>query len=95
MHLGVIHKSGSSLIVEIQSYGDGVSSITIPRGLVDAKLGNEESAPDDNFFVLINGREVDFKENPPNNVSRSLSIPFSKGANTREIIETFLISCCE
>jgi len=84
----------SSLVVEIESYGDGVLDIMIPRGLVDAKLGEEESAQGENFIVLINGREVDFKENPPNDVSRSISIPFSRSANVIEIIGTFLIPCC-
>lgn len=85
-----------SLIVEIEGYGDGMLDITIPRGLVDARLGKGESAQDDFFFVLVNGHEVDYTENTSNKTSRSLSIPFSKDANIIEIIGTFPASssCC-
>src|SRR5712692_4577517 len=45
-----------SLIVSIQTTGDGVLTITLPRGLIDAKIQDQ----DDKYFVLTDGQEADF-----------------------------------
>jgi len=47
-----------SLLVYIESIGDGSITLTIPRSVLDATINNG----DDEFFVLVDGEEVDFEE---------------------------------
>ena len=49
----------NSLIISIDAVSDGSLTLTIPRSVLDATIGGE----DDDFFVLIDGEEVDFDEN--------------------------------
>ena len=76
----------NSLIIEISTTSDGELTITLPRALIDAKLNGD----DDEFFVLIDGEEVDFDETKDNG-SRTLTIAFPDGAEEIEIIGTFVI----
>ncbi len=77
--------SSQSLIVSIQPTGDGVLTITIPRGLIDAGIQTQ----DDKFFVLNDGQEnTDYKELNPTQTYRTLSIPFKQGNQEIEIIGT-------
>ena len=62
--------------------------ISVPRDLVDAKLGG--SGKDDVFFVLIDGREYAYGEISDEN-ERTLTILFPRGAHDIEIIGTILI----
>ena len=77
-----------SLIVSIQTTGDGVLTITLPRGLIDAKSDNQT---DDKFFVLTDGQEADFQETNTASTDRTLSIPFSDGTSEIEIIGTWIV----
>ena len=74
----------SSLIVDIEATSDGQIQISIPRSLLDAKLG----ANDDIFFILVDDHEIDFDEPSTDNSTRTLLIPFSKGSAVIEIIGT-------
>ena len=74
----------SSLIVEIESTSDGQIQISIPRLLLDAKLG----AIDDIFFIIVDDLEVDFDELSIDDSTRTLLISFSKGSTMIEIIGT-------
>ena len=47
-----------SLLVHIESIDDGSITLTIPRSVLDATINNG----DDEFFVLLDGEEVDFEE---------------------------------
>ena len=47
-----------SLIVSIDATSDGSLTLTIPRSILDSTMNGE----DDDFFVLIDGEEVDFDE---------------------------------
>jgi len=47
-----------SLLVYIESTDDGSITLTIPRSVLDATINNG----DDQFFVLVDGEEVDFEE---------------------------------
>jgi predicted secreted protein with PEFG-CTERM motif len=76
-----------SLIVSIQTTGDGVLTITLPRALIDAQV----SGHDDKFFVLNDGQEADFQEINTTSTDRTLSIPFTDGTKQIEIIGTFVI----
>jgi len=76
----------NSLIIAIDATSDGTLTITLPRALIDAKIGDE----DDAFFVLVDGEEVDFDESKTDS-DRTLTIQFPVGAEEIEIIGTFVI----
>ena len=46
---------------------------------------------DDDFFVLIDGEEVDFDETATSSTDRTLTIAFPAGAEEIEIIGTFVV----
>ncbi len=76
-----------SLIVSIQTTGDGVLTVTLPRGLIDAQVNGQ----DDHFYVLSDGQEADFQETSKTTTDRTLSIPFTDGTQEIEIIGTQII----
>ncbi len=76
----------NSLVIAIKTTSDGVLTITLPRALIDAKI-NEQ---DDNFFVLIDGEEVEFEE-ATTVTDRTLTIAFPDGAEEIEIIGSFVV----
>ena len=77
----------NSLIILIDATDDGSLTITIPRSVLDALLGD---GSDDDFFVLVNDEEVDFDE-IISSTDRILIIAFPAGTETIEIIGTFVI----
>jgi predicted secreted protein with PEFG-CTERM motif len=77
----------NSLIVGIDATSDGSLTLTIPRSVADALL---ETGEDDEFFVLIDGEEVDFSEDA-SSTDRTLTIAFQEGAEEIEIIGTFVV----
>ena len=77
----------NSLIILIDATDDGSLTITIPRSVLDALLGD---GSDDDFFVLVDGEEVDFDE-IISSTDRILTIEFLAGAEEIEIIGTFVI----
>jgi predicted secreted protein with PEFG-CTERM motif len=76
----------NSLIVSIDATGDGSLTLTIPRSVLDATMNGE----DDDFFILIDGEEVDFDETTTS-TDRTLTIAFPVGAEEIEIIGTFVV----
>ena len=76
----------SSLIIVIEAVDDGELTITLPRELIDAKIGDA----DDDFFVLVDAEEVDFDETKTD-LDRTLTIGFPAGTEEIEIIGTFVI----
>jgi len=77
----------NSLIISIDATDDGSLTLTIPRSVLDALL---ENGDDDDFFVLIDGEEVDFDETT-SLTDRILTIAFPAGAEEIEIIGTFVV----
>ncbi len=75
-----------SLLIYIQTTDDGSITLTIPRSVLDASIANG----DDEFFVLVDGEEVDFEE-ITTATDRRLTIEFSAGTEQIEIIGTFVI----
>jgi predicted secreted protein with PEFG-CTERM motif len=75
-----------SLLVYIQTTDDGSITLTIPRSVLDATINNG----DDEFFVLVDGEEVDFEE-ITTSTDRTLTIEFLAGSEQIEIIGTFVI----
>lgn len=76
----------NSLIIGLKGTDFGTLTITLPRALIDAKIGDQ----DDSFFVLVDGEEVDFDETKTPK-DRTLTIMFPPGAEEIEIIGTFVI----
>ncbi len=77
----------NSLIISIDATDDGSLTLTIPRSVLDALLGNGD---DDDFFVLVDDEEVDFDE-ITSSTDRILTITFQAGAEQIEIIGTFVV----
>ena len=75
-----------SLLIDIEAINDGSITLTIPRSVLDATINDK----DDEFFVLVDGEEVDFEE-ISTLVDRTLTIEFFAGSETIEIIGTFVI----
>lgn len=81
--------NSKSLIVSIQTSGDGVLTITMPRTLIDAK---KSDGTDDTYFVLNDGQENDqAQETHTSSADRTLTIPFSNGTSQIEIIGTMVV----
>lgn len=81
--------NSKSLIVSIQSNGDGTLTINMPRALIDAK---KTDGSDDQFFVLNDGQENDqFQETSNTATARTLQIPFTDGTSQIEIIGTVVV----
>jgi len=76
----------ASLIFDIATTSDGEITITLPRELIDAKIGSE----DDIFFVLAEGEEVSFSESKTS-THRYVTIPFVHGTEQIEIIGTSVV----
>jgi predicted secreted protein with PEFG-CTERM motif len=76
----------NSLIIAINAFDDGQLTITLPRELIDALMEDG----DDDYFVLVDGEEVDFDETTTS-TDRTLVISFPAGAEEIEIIGTFVV----
>ena len=76
----------NSLIISIDATSDGSLTLTIPRSVLDATI----NGGDDEFFVLVDGEEVDFEETT-SSTDRTLTIAFPAGAEEIEIIGTFVV----
>ena len=77
-----------SLIVSIQTTGDGVLTVTLPRALINATL---PTGQDDKYYVLVDTQEADVQETSTTTTDRTLSIPFTDGTEEIEIIGTQII----
>ena len=76
----------NSLIISVDASEDGSLTLAIPRSVLDATI----NGGDDEFFVLVDGEEVDFDETT-SSTTRTLTIPFQAGAEEIEIIGTFVV----
>ena len=77
----------NSIHVSLREVVGGYMVISIPRDLIDAKMGNDN---DDVYFLLIDGVEHMYGEKITDD-SRIITIWFSKDAYDIEIIGTFWI----
>ena len=75
-----------SLLIYIETTDEGSITLTIPRSVLDASI----NGGDDEFFVLVDGEEVDFEE-IKTSMDRTLTIEFLAGTEQIEIIGTFVI----
>jgi len=75
-----------SLVVKINSNNAGTITLELPRSVVDAKINNN----DDDFFVLVDGEEVNFEESIAK-THRTLTIAFPANSEEIEVIGTFVV----
>jgi len=73
----------NGLNIVLQETQNGSIQITIPRDLLDAKIGDS----DDSFIVIIDGYEVAYTE-VTNDFKRTLTISFEEGARMIQVIAT-------
>jgi hypothetical protein len=76
-----------SLIISIQTTGDGILILSLPRELIDAKINGNDTT----FYVLVDGQEGNFQETATTTSGRILSVNFTNGTTEIEIIGTFVI----
>jgi len=79
-------EEANSLRISLTSTYDGKLTITLPRELIDAKVYGQ----DDNFFVLIDGGEVQYEEEITSSY-RTLNMAFPQGTSEIEIIGTAIL----
>jgi predicted secreted protein with PEFG-CTERM motif len=81
--------ASKSLTVSIQTTGNGLLTITMPRALIDATNADGSIAK---FVVLNDGQEnTQANETMTTSTDRTLAIPFNNGTQQIEIIGTFVI----
>jgi len=76
-----------TLLITIDATNDGSLTLVIPRSVLDSAVEGE----DDEFFVLIDGEEVEFTEDATSTSSRTITIEFAAGDTLIEIIGTFVV----
>lgn len=79
----IAHTHSKSLIILANGTGNSIFTITLPRDLIDAKIGDRDSA----FMVTDDGLPVEFQESKTN-MNRTLTISFSYKSNP----EIFMIT---
>jgi predicted secreted protein with PEFG-CTERM motif len=77
-----------ALIAIIQSDDDGVLTVKLPRGSIDAI---KSDGSDDTFIILIDGVEVPYEPVLTKSDSRTITIEFEGGDSDIEIIGTFVV----
>ncbi len=79
----MINRDASSLVIALTTYGDGFIHLSLPRTLIDAKIGEQP----DVFFVMIDGVETKFDETSDEEI-RKLTISLNHPVDQVEIIGT-------
>jgi hypothetical protein len=82
----LISHQDTSLVIALNSSSDGNLTVTMPRALIDAKLGTN----DDDFFVLVDGADTDFHETKTT-ADRTITVSFPESTNQIEVIGTQVV----
>jgi len=83
-----IDRETASLTILIDPRGKGELHITLPRNLIDAKSGSEDS----DFIIIIDGLEYHFIDETTTSSDRTLTIPFGRFNSEIEIEGTQVFS---
>jgi predicted secreted protein with PEFG-CTERM motif len=81
-----VSQQDTSLVLSLKSVSDGNLTMTMPRSLIDAKLG----ANDDSFFVLVDGADTDFTESK-NATDRTVTVSIPESTEQVEVIGTQVV----
>ncbi len=76
------------ILLDLDAQNNGTLTVTVPRTLLDAKTA---SGQDDQFVVLGNGKEIDYKQIRSTLTGRTLAIPFTGDTSQIEIIATQIV----
>lgn len=79
--------SAKSLTIRIQPSGNGTLSINLPRSLIDAKSGGQDTS----YVVEEDGRASPFNETNTDASSRTITLQFGPGASQVTIIGTQIV----
>lgn len=82
---------GASVVIQIvpeehDSDNGGELRISLPRNLMDAKIDDDQ---DNEFFVLLDGEEIEFEETRQSNY-REITMKFVSDSRELEIVTTFV-----
>jgi len=69
-----IDSENKSLIISLDVRSRGELVITLPRNLIDAKIGSEDSG----FKILVSGLNLNFFDETATSSDRTVTIPFSR-----------------
>jgi len=64
----------SSLIISLDARSRGELILTLPRNLIDAKIGSE----DNDFKILVSGLNLNFFDETTTSTDRTVTIPFTR-----------------
>lgn len=85
----------NSLVITIDVIHEGNLEVTVPRDLLDARMDycppRQTNAPDDRFFVMLDGEEIFDDEILTTVEARTLRIPFDVNSEKIEIIGTCFV----
>lgn len=76
------------ILLDIDAQNNGTLTVTVPRKLLDAKTA---SGQDDQFIILGDGQEIDYKQIRSTLTDRTLTIPFTGDTSQIEIIVTQIV----
>jgi predicted secreted protein with PEFG-CTERM motif len=79
----VVSPSDDTVDISVTTTDNGTLAITLPRTLIDATVNGQ----DNQFFVLVDGQNVDFQESKTA-TDRTLTISFPDGASDIAIVGT-------
>ncbi|WP_100182551.1 PEFG-CTERM sorting domain-containing protein [Candidatus Nitrosotenuis aquarius] len=82
-----VSSATKSLILKIETEGDGFVSLAIPRDVLDAT----EDGSDVDFIVLVDDEEADYEEVDSDDSTRWVEIIVPDGASQIEIIGTYAV----
>jgi predicted secreted protein with PEFG-CTERM motif len=82
-----VSSATKSLILKIQTEGDGSVSLAVPREVLDAT----EDGSDVDFIVLVDDEEAEFEEVDSDDSTRMIEIIVPDGASQIEIIGTYAV----
>jgi len=76
------------LTVLIESTDEGIVTLELPRDFIGAE---KQDGKDDTFIILIDGIEVEYKEEAVHSESRIITIDFEPNDSKIEIIGTYVV----
>ena len=82
-----LNAASKTLVLNMQANNDGQITLNIPRSVLDAKCGTNDSS----FVVLIDGEEVQTFTDTPTADTRNIIIPFQAGSEKIEIVGTQIV----
>ena len=84
----VVNSDIFGLTVLIESADEGTITLELPREFIGAE---KQDGKDDTFIILIDGIEVEYKEEAMHSESRTIAINFEPNDSKIEIIGTYVV----